>query len=49
MAKTVVEPFAKKAAGKSGNFIMKKLASQFTKSKPQSVTTRPNKAKNSVT
>ena len=33
------DKLGKKAAEKSGDLIMKKLASRFTKSKPQSITT----------
>ena len=50
-SKTVLQPgisyagdkLGKKAAEKSGDFIMKKLASQFYKSKTQSITTRSQK------
>ena len=38
----------KEAAEKSGDFIMKKLASQFSKSKPQSITTKPVKQEEST-
>ena len=42
------DKLGKKAAEKSGDIIMKKLASQFSKSKCQSVTTRPVKQEEST-